>query len=310
MIRLSTLASAVLAGLMLASPLAAQEAHEATPIAKQPWTFAGPFGTYDTNQLRRGFQVFQNVCAGCHSARLLAFRNLEEEGGPEYDDGQVKALAATMQIPDAAVKGGTRPGIPADHWPNPFPNPQDAIDTFGVVPPDLSVMAKARGIEQPFPWWVFNYFTAYAEGGPDYIHALLMGYREAPPEGFQLPDGKYYNDYFPGHAISMPPPLSDGVVSYAEAGDFPQTADQYARDVSAFLMWVAEPHLVARKEAGLRVITFLILLAGLMWFVKQRLWRPVHHHNPSADEVAASGVATMTTGKGPAEPPRTGGGVH
>jgi ubiquinol-cytochrome c reductase cytochrome c1 subunit len=270
-----------LAALFLVAPSVAQE-HETITIEKQNWSFAGVFGKFDTEQLQRGFQVFQAVCAGCHSARLLAFRNLSEHGGPEFTEGQVKALAAEYSIADASAEGGTRKAVPADRWPPPPLTDADFVAAFGVVPPDLSVMAKARGVTDPFPWWITNYFTAYAEGGPDYIHALLTGYEETPPEGATVPEGKYYNHVFPGHAIAMPPPLSDGLVPYAEG--IPQTTDQYAKDVSAFLMWLAEPHLMSRKESGFRVIIFLILFAGLMYFVKERLWRPIHH--PTAKEMA------------------------
>ena len=148
-------------------------------------------------------------------------------------------------------------------------------------------MAKARGTTQPFPWWMLNYFTAYAEGGPDYIHALLTGYEETSrgvPIRMALrsscPRASTTTTYFPGHAIGMPPPLSDGVVTYAEAEGgvaVPQTVDQYSRDVSAFLMWVAEPHLVARKESGFRVLVFLIVFAGIMYMVKRRIWAKVEH---------------------------------
>ena len=275
---LGALAAAIL---MFAAPVAAQEGHGTPEIEKQPWTFSGVFGTYDRNQLQRGFQVFKEVCASCHSANLLAFRNLSEPGGPEYSEAQVKALAASYEVPDPEAEGGRRPGIPADRWPSPFANDQEARDANGgSLPPDLSVMAKARGTSQPFPWWLINYVTPYAEGGPDYIHALLMGYRDPPPEGAEVPEGKYYNEVFPGHAIGMPPPMSDGSVQYAEAEDgssVPLTVDQYSRDVSAFLMWAAEPHLVERKEAGLRVMMFLIAFAGLMYLVKRRLWSRVGH---------------------------------
>jgi ubiquinol-cytochrome c reductase cytochrome c1 subunit len=305
MINVKTIAAALAIGLALtAAPAVAQDGEEATHAApmieKQAWTFGGIFGTYDRNQLQRGFQVFQNVCASCHSAHLLAFRNLHEPGGPEFSEEQVKALAATFEIADPDAEGGVRPGIAADHWPNPFPTEADARAAFGVVPPDFSVIAKARGTVQPFPWWIVNYFTAYSEGGPDYIHAFLLGFHE-PPEGFELPEGKNYNEFFPGHATAMPDVLADGAVAYEDEA-FPQTKDQYARDVSAFLMWVAEPWLVARKEAGLRVIVFLLLFAGLMWFVKQRLWSGVHRHNPSPDDVAASGAATIAVPPGPGAP--------
>jgi ubiquinol-cytochrome c reductase cytochrome c1 subunit len=281
----TSLAAALIAALA-SSPVLAQEAEHVT-IPHQNWTFGGPFGRFDKDQLQRGFQVFQNVCAGCHSAHLLAFRNLEEEGGPEFTEGQVKALAATFDIADPEAPGGTRKGVPADHWPAVMTD-ADARATFGAVPPDLSVIAKARGVADPFPGWFFNYFTAYGEGGPDYIHALLLGYQDPPPEGADVPEGKHYNVVYPGHAIAMPPPLSDGAVDYADG--VPETADQYARDVAAFLMWVAEPHMMERKSEGFRVILFLLLFAGLMWFVKDRLWRPIHHHNPSNADLSAGGA--------------------
>jgi len=272
----------------LATPVMA--AGEAVEIHKQPWTFAGLFGTYDENQLQRGFKVFKDVCATCHSARLLAFRNLSEKGGPGYTEDQVKALAASYQIADPDAEGGRRPGIPADRWPSPFASDAEArAANGGSLPPDLSVMAKARGVSTPFPYWIWNYISAYSEAGPDYIHALLTGYETSVPEGvhgsdgqpLQLPAGKYFNHVFPGHAIGMPPPLSDGLIAYdaPEEGvaPVPQTVDQYSRDVSAFLMWVAEPHLVARKEAGLQVLIFLAVFAGLLYMVKRRLWSKVEH---------------------------------
>lgn len=281
MTKTKSIIGALLMGLLLAAPAAAQEGSHATPeIQKESWSFAGPFGTYDENQLRRGFQVFREVCSSCHSARLLAFRNLGEPGGPSFTEGQVKALAAEYEVNDPEAEGGRRAAVPADRWPSPFANDQEARDANGgAIPPDFSVIAKARGTTQPFPWWILNYFTPYAEGGPDYIHALLNGYEETPPEGTEIPEGKYYNHFFPGHAIGMAPPLSDGAITYeeGETGTVPLTLDQYSRDVSAFLMWMAEPHLVERKEAGLRVIAFLLLFAGIMWFVKQKLWSRVEH---------------------------------
>ena len=284
MIKITTIFAAALIGLGsfgfgLAAPVAAQEAGPAEP-AKQHWSFAGIFGTYDQNQLQRGFQVFREVCASCHSARLLAFRNLAEEGGPGFSEGQVKELAAQYEVGDVTVAGGTRKALPADHWPSPFATELDARDANGgAVPPDMSVLAKARSIEDGFPGWLFNYFTTYAEGGPDYIHALLNSYRDPAPEGFQLPEGKYYNEVFPSHSIGMPPPLSDDQIEYAAATDgttVPLTVEQYSKDVSAFLMWVAEPHLDSTKSAGFKVLAFLLLFAVLMYLVKQRLWRKVH----------------------------------
>jgi ubiquinol-cytochrome c reductase cytochrome c1 subunit len=282
MIKTSTIFAAVLMSLGLAAmPALAQEAAGTEPIVKQHWSFAGPFGTFDQNQLQRGFQVFKEVCSGCHSARLLSFRNLSEPGGPHFSESQVKALAATYEIADPTADGGKRPGLASDRWPSPFATEQDARDANGgALPPDMSVLAKARSVEDGFPNWIFNYFTTYAEGGPDYIHALLNAYVDPPPAGFELPEGKHYNKVFPGHAIGMPPPLSDNQVTYGAAADgstVPLTVDQYSRDVAAFLMWVAEPHLNENKAAGFRVLSFLLLFAVLMYFVKQRVWRKVEH---------------------------------
>lgn len=277
MIKITTVLAAALIGLGLCAPALAQEAEP--HIEKQHWTFAGLFGTYDQNQLQRGFQVFREVCASCHSARLLAFRNLSEEGGPGFSEAQVKALAGEYEVKDAD-SGATRKAVSSDHWPSPFPTEQDARDANGgALPPDMSVLAKARTVEPGFPDWVINYFTTYSEGGPDYIHALLNGYRDPAPEGFELPEGKYYNEYFSGHAIGMPPPLSDGQVAYAADANgqtVPLTVDQYSRDVSAFLMWMAEPHLNETKSAGFRTLAFLLLFAVLMYLVKNRVWRKVH----------------------------------
>jgi ubiquinol-cytochrome c reductase cytochrome c1 subunit len=280
--------AALVVGLSMA-PLAHAAEGGAHP-ERQAWTFGGIFGTYDTNQLQRGFQVFREVCASCHSANLLAFRNLMEEGGPEFSEAQVRALAAEYEVADVTAEGGRRAAVPADRWPAPFANDQEARDANGgSLPPDFSVLAKARGVKDPFPTWIFNYFTAYQEGGTDYIHALLNGYHAEVPESaphnsdgtpFQLPEGKYYNDYFPGHAIGMAPPLADGVVDYAEGEDgvaVPETLEQYSTDVSAFLMWMAEPHLVSRKQTGFVVLIFLVLFAGLMYGTKRKLWAGIEH---------------------------------
>jgi len=272
-------AFAIVAGL-ISAPAFAQD-HAAAQIERQPWSFGGIFGTYDQNQLQRGFQIFREICSSCHSASLLSFRNLSEEGGPAFSEEQVKALAAEYQVADAGAEGGTRAAVPADNWPSPFASEQEARDANGgVAPPDFSVLAKARGVSDPFPNWILNYFTGYSEGGPDYIHALLNGYHDEVPEGVTIPDGKFYNAVFPGNAIGMGPPLADGSITYvAEEGqeEVPMTLEQYSQDVSAFMMWLAEPHLVARKEAGFKVILFLILFAGLLYATKRRLWKGVEH---------------------------------
>lgn len=280
MINTKTIVAALALVAGFSAPALAAEG-DVVHIERQNWSFAGIFGTYDENQLQRGFQVFRESCASCHSARLIAFRNLAETGGPGFSEEQVKALAAEYEVLDDQAEGGVRPGVPADRFPPPFLSEQDARDANGgSIPPDLSVMAKARGVHDPFPNWVFNYFTAYQEGGPDYIHALLTGYHEEAPEGFELPPGKYYNEVYPGHAIGMPPPLFDGQIAY-EVGEgqveVPLTVDQYATDVAAYLMWMAEPHLVGRKQTGFIVMLFLFVFAGLMWATKRRLWAGIEH---------------------------------
>jgi len=289
MIMHKTIVAALLVLALGAGPALAQEGgHSAPAIEKQSWSFAGPLGTFDKNQLRRGFQIFREVCASCHSAHLIAFRNLSEPGGPEYSASQVRALAAEYEVTDPTVEGGVRPAVAADRWPSPFASEQDARDANGgVAPPDFSVLAKARGTTQPFPWWILNYFTAYQEGGADYIHALLTGYYDEVPAGasnadgtpYELPNGKYYNAYFPGHAISMAPPLADGSITYEAGGTgtVPMTLEQYSHDISAFMYWMADPHMVARKEAGFRVIIFLLLFAGIMYLVKRKIWRSAKH---------------------------------
>ena len=272
----SILTALVIAGSLAFGPAQASETG-GHPAKMQSWSFAGLFGTYDKNQLRRGFQIFREVCSGCHSANLLAFRNLAEEGGPEFSEEQVKALAAEYTIVDPEAEDGERPGVAADHWPAPFATEQDARDSNnGALPPDFSVLAKARGIHQAFPFWVFNYFTAYQEGGPDYIYNLLTSYEEAP-HGVTVAEGQAYNAYL-GTGISMQPPLADEVVTYEGEGEaVPLTLDQYAHDVAAFMMWMADPHLVSRKEMGFRALVFLILLAGMMYIVKRKLWADVKH---------------------------------
>ena len=270
---------AILAGLAGVSP--AQAAGEAVHIDKQSWSFAGIFGTYDQNQLQRGFQVYREVCASCHGARLIAFRNLSEPGGPSFSEDQVKALAAEYEVTDPTAEGGVRPAVAADRWPSPFASEQDARDANGgALPPDFSVLAKARGVTDAFPFWIFNYFTGYSEGGPDYIHALLNGYEEEAPAGFDLAPGKYYNHVFPGNAIGMAPPLADGQVTYVAAEGqtpVPETLEQYSTDVSAFMMWMAEPHLAGRKQTGFVVLLFLIVFAGLMYGTKRKIWAGIEH---------------------------------
>jgi ubiquinol-cytochrome c reductase cytochrome b/c1 subunit len=247
------------------APAAAQEAD--TP-PKLNWSFAGPFGKFDRAQLQRGFKVFHDVCSTCHGMQLLSFRNLAEPGGPEFSPAQVAVIASEYKYKDTDDKGNEveRPGRPADHLPPPatkFPT---------ATPPDLSVIAKARGYKRGFPKFILDFFTQYQEEGPDYIVAILTGYTDTPP-GVQLAPGLMYNRYFPGHGIAMPPPLSDGRVEYTDGS--PATLHQYATDVAAFLAWAAEPHMEQRKRIGIQVLIYLIALSILLYLTKKKVWREV-----------------------------------
>jgi cytochrome c1 len=254
----------------------AQEA-EAPPL--QHWSFAGPFGEFDPQQLQRGFKIYREVCSNCHSLKLLSFRNLADPGGPGFTEAQAAAVAATFQVTDGPNDQGQmfqRAGKISDYFPPPFPNEQAARAALGGgLPPDMSDLAKARSYERGFPWFIIDAFTMYQEDGPDYIHAIVNGYAD-PPAGFTLPPGTYYNKYFPGHAIAMPQPLRDGQVQYTDGT--PATLDQYGRDVAAFLMWAAEPKLDERKRLGFQVMVYLFVLAGLLYFTKKRVWHAAEPH--------------------------------
>ncbi len=246
---------------------------------KQDWTFSGPFGHFDRAQLQRGFKVYREVCAACHGMRLVSFRNLMEEGGPGFSEGQIRLLAAEYQIQDGPGEDGQmfeRPGRPSDRWPSPFPNEQAArASNGGAYPPDFSVLAKARTYTRGFWLSLLDLVTQYQEHGVDYIHALLTGYDQPVPEGQQGQPGLHYNPYFPGGWIAMAKPINDGQVEYTDGT--PATVDQYARDVSAFMMWAAEPHLETRKQTGFIVIIFLAVFAGLLYFTKKKVWSSVAH---------------------------------
>ncbi len=276
---MAALASALFTG----SALAAAE----VVIKHQSWTFSGPFGTYDNQQLQRGYQIYREVCSGCHSMNYVAFRNLSEDGGPEFSVDEVKALAAEFEVTDGPDENGDmfeRPARPSDRLPAPFANAAAAkASNNGALPPDFSLIAKARAVSRGFPTFVFDIFTQYQEGGPDYIYSLLTGYAEGSDTE---PDeqGVYANHSFiAGKAIAMAPPLSDELVTYAQNGDedpsndLPETVDQYAKDVSSFLMWAAEPHMEARKAMGLKVMIFLFIFAGLLFYSKKKVWADIAH---------------------------------
>ena len=268
-----------------AGAIAAEEGHSETPHypLKHPeamsWSFAGPFGHWDIAQLQRGLKVYKEVCSACHGMRLVPFRNLTALG---YNEDQVKAFAAEYTVQDGPDGDGEmfdRPGIPSDYFPSPFPNmAAAAAANNGAAPPDFSLLAKARAVERGFPTFVFDLFTQYQESGPDYIHALLTGYDEQPSPEVEalIQDGTYFNPYFiSGPALAMPPPIGEDQVEYSDGS--PQTVDQYSRDVSAFMMWAAEPHLAERKATGFVVMIFLIVFAGLLFAVKRRVWSDTPH---------------------------------
>lgn len=247
----------------------AAEEHAPKP-AMQKWSFGGFFGTYDRAQLQRGFMVYRSVCQTCHSLNLLRFGNLADAGGPQFSEGQVKALAAEYQIKDFNDKGDPieRPGRASDRFPKLFANQDAAAAVHGVAPPDLSVIAKARSYSRGFPLFLLDMLPgfAYQEHGPDYIVALLNGYTKA--------DNSNWNEYFPGNQIAMPKPLSDGQVEYTDGS--PKTVQQYSHDVAAFLMWAAEPKLEERKKTGFNALIFLVIFAGLLYFTKKKIWKDAH----------------------------------
>jgi cytochrome c1 len=268
----------VLAGslLGLAAPACAQMEAQVPP-PRQTWSFAGPFGKYDEAQLQRGFKIYREVCSNCHSMNLVSFRNLAEPGGPGYTESQVAQIASEYKINTLDDQGNAtqRPGRPADHFPPPFANELAAkAANGGTAPPDMSTLAKARTYQRGFPLFVWDMIVQYQEQGQDYIAALVNGFKDPPPKGFNLPPGAHYNVYFPGHAIAMPPPLQAGQVKYDDGS--PETIEQYSQDIAAFLMWAAEPHLVQRKRIGFQVIIFLIVLSGLLYFTKKKVWSAVH----------------------------------
>jgi ubiquinol-cytochrome c reductase cytochrome c1 subunit len=249
-------ALALSAGLLL-SAAPARAAGEAIPLPPVDFSFQGLFGTFDRGEAQRGLLVYKQVCAACHSMRQLSYRNLLELG---LTDQQVRAIAADVQVQDGPNEFGEmfeRPGRLSDRFRRAFPNEQAArAANNGAYPPDLSVIVKARA------------------GGAPYLHALLTGYTD-PPEGFQLGDGMSYNAYFPGHQIAMPNVLNPGQVEYADGTE--ATVEQMARDVSTFLAWAAEPELEQRRRMGIRIILFLVVLGGLTYAVKRKIWADLKH---------------------------------
>ncbi|MFO1162882.1 MAG: cytochrome c1 [Reyranellaceae bacterium] len=253
-------AAVALSALTAGAAAIAADAEEHPP--HKHWHFQGPFGTYDRAAAQRGYQVYAEVCAACHSLSLLAYRNLEELG---LSENQVKGLIKDIVVPDLNDDGQPieRPARLSDRFKKPFPNEAAAAAANnGKAPPDLSVIVKAR------------------ENGPDYIHGILTGYvpyDKLTPEqikAFSVTKDDNFNKYFPGHKIGMPPPLGDDKVTYADGTK--ATTDQEASDVVEFLAWASEPHMESRKRVGVRVILFLLAMAGLMYAVKRMVWADKH----------------------------------
>jgi ubiquinol-cytochrome c reductase cytochrome c1 subunit len=249
------LAGAVLLGAaLLAAPARAADA--TPPLPSINWSFAGLFGTFDRASAQRGFQIYNQVCSACHSLKQAYYRDL---AGIGFSEADIKTIAASHQVPTLDENGqpAERPALPSDHFRAPYPNDlAGRAANGGALPPDLSVITKAR------------------EGGPDYVYGILTGYRN-PPVGFNLTPGKYYSMFFPGHQISMPQMLHDDTVTYIDGTK--ATADQEARDVVTFLSYIANPELEVRHRLGVQVVLFLLLLTGLTYTVKRKLWAGVHH---------------------------------
>ena len=231
---------------------------EKVDLMTTDWTFKGLFGKFDRASLQRGYQVYTEVCAACHSMKYLSYRNLMEEGGPEFSETQAKAIAAQFEINDGPNSEGEmfqRPAKLSDKFVMPYPNAKAAqAANGGAYPPDMSVLAKAR------------------KGGVDYLYSLLLGY-EDPPIGVSLDEGVHYNKFMYGNKIKMPKPLEDDLIEYSDGT--PATEEQMAKDVVTFLMWSAEPHLEARHKMGFKAIIYLTILTLLVYLSMRKIWSRV-----------------------------------
>ena len=254
---------------LLASTASFAEAIDTKRLApkEEKFSFEGPFGTYDRGALQRGYQVYKEVCAACHAANHLAFHNLAEKGGPEFTEAQARALATAAKVPaEPNDKGETtddkgtplmRSATLADHLPSPFANENAArANNSGALPPDLSMIVKAR------------------EGGPQYVYSILTGFHQKTPAGFKVTEGKYFNPYFEGWNITMPPPLAANGVTYSDGTK--ATIEQQAHDVVTFLTWAGEPKMEERKQLGFGVMLFLIALAGILFAAYRKVWKDLH----------------------------------
>ena len=243
-------------GLILAAALAAPAMAQEEKLLHNNWSFNGPFGTFDRASAQRGYQIYKEVCSNCHSMSLLSYRDLSELG---FSADQVKAIAGDVTVPGGVSDTGEpveRPAIPSDRFKAPFPNEQAARSANGgALPPDQSLIIKAR------------------ENGSDYVFSLLQGY-EDPPAGVTVPNGQYYNKYFPGHFLAMPQPLRADQVSYTDGAK--TTLEQESKDIVEFLTWASEPTMERRKQMGVKIVLFLALITGLTYTVKKKVWKDVH----------------------------------
>lgn len=249
----TTLSAAIALTMAVAGAAGAAEAPK--PIDRS-WPHEGVFGAFDRAAKQRGFQVYTQVCAGCHGLKYMAFRNLSALG---YNEDEIRSIAANFMVEDGPDEFGDmfmREAEPSDHFPSPFANEAAArAANGGAYPPDLSLITKARG------------------GGEDYLYSLLVGYGD-PPADFELMSGMSYNEYFAGHQIAMAQPLWPDMVDYRDGTE--PTVSQMAMDVTQFLHWVAEPHLETRKQTGIKVLLFLLVMSIIFYAYKRRVWRDVH----------------------------------
>ena len=250
MIRL-LIATSLLFALVLHS---AEAEGDTLPIPKQKWSFGGPTGTFKKDELQRGYQVYKEVCSACHGLKRISYEKLMDIG---LSKNVVKALAAEHDHPDLTDEGEPtmRKGIISDKIHSPYPNDKAArAANNAALPSDLSLITKARA------------------GGPDYVYALITGFCPAPADT-PVMDGMHYNPYFSGHQIAMAPPLFEGQVNYADGTK--ATVDQMARDVVSFLSWAAEPEMEQRKQMGVKVLFYLLILSAVLYLSKRKIWKNV-----------------------------------
>ena len=235
--------------------LSSNASEQSKELLNPGWSFKGFFGKFDRSSLQRGYQVYTEVCAACHSMKYLSYRNLSQQGGPEFSEDQAKIIASQFEVIDGPNSEGdmfTRPARLSDNFVGPYANEEAAkFANGGAYPPDMSVLVKAR------------------KGGASYIYSVLLGYDD-PPSDVSLEDGVYYNTYMSGNKIKMSKPLSEDLVQYIDGTK--ATEEQMAKDVSAFLAWAAEPTLEQRHKMGFKAVLYLIIITILVYFSMKKIW--------------------------------------